>query len=277
MTGLSKIFGAGFLRRSLKARPAQPLRIVVRQSPDWRNTPYDELIEGSRAFCRMIAKPAGISENFISDIVAVWDRTFAQSFFALRAAMEDIAEQNLAAVEQATIATLASSDADSAPPAQLHFFIDDDDWLHPQLYRELQPYLGESNDGYVFGNILCVSQIELRRIDDGCYTNNYAVSARFLRQAGVARVAQHWDANEAFHQPGFRSSRVPLYLSATNKHPASTMKLKDGLQGSELSAERLRYLVERFVDESADAVIPDAAAWVAPYTKQVRRAFAALL
>jgi hypothetical protein len=251
------------------------LRILVRQSPDWRATPYHELIEGSRAFCRLVGTAAGFGENFISDVVAVWDRTFSTPYFSVRAALKDIGEQNLRAVRRAVVAPLAGA---GASPQDLHLFIDDDDWLHPHLWRELQPFLDDS-DGYVFGNILCLSRIELRRVEDGCYTNNYAVCARYLQSLGgdFTRVAQHWDANEAFHQPQFRRRYVPRYLSATNKHPASAMRLKYGLRHAQLSAHTLRQLVQRFVDESVQPQAPAEAAWVLPYVRQVRDVFANLL
>jgi hypothetical protein len=278
---MANFTGAGLWRR-LTALPllrARQLRIVVRQSPDWRNTPYQDLIEDSRAFCRMIAKPVAIPENFISDVIAVWDRMFAMPFFHVRAAMKDIAQENLSAVKLAAITPIASLHAGDMAAEPLYLFIDDDDWLHPNIVAELRPFLKDENDGYIFGNVLCVSNIQLRRIEDGCYTNNYAVSRRFMQaQSGnVDRVIQHWAANEAFHRPEFRLTQVPLYVSATNKHPASTMKLKDGLEEHELSANTLRRLIEKFVDESADAIAPPEAEWVVPYTRKVRKVFATLV
>lgn len=276
-----KSIGTGVWRKFLTlALPnAKRLCIVVRQSPDWRNTPYQDLIEGSRAFCRMIAGPTGLPENFISDVIEVWDRTFPMPFFHVRAAMKDIAAENLAAVKHTTIRSIASARAGTANATEpLYLFIDDDDWLYPNLYQVIKPYLNDANDGYIFGNILCVSHVELRRVEDGCYTNNYAASRQFLRQDGnFDRVVQHWGANEAFHQPEFRLVHVPLYLSATNKHPASTMKLKDGLQESELSSDTLKRLIEKFVDATATVALSREAAWVAPYTRKVRKVFATLL
>jgi hypothetical protein len=279
---VTKFIAAGFWRKLL-TRPlvnAERLCIVLRQSPDWRNTPYPDLIEGSRAFCRMIAGPTGLSENFISDVVQVWDRTFAMPFFHVRAAMKDIAAENLATVRHATLASIASAQAGTATgTALLYLFVDDDDWLHPDLHEQIKPYLNDDNDGYIFGNILCVSHVELRRVEDGCYTNNYAVSGRYLRRqnGNFDGVVQHWGANDVFHQPNFHFVHVPLYLSATNKHPASTMKLKDGLQESQLCAATLTRLVEKFVDETENLTCPREAEWIAPYTKKVRNVFAKLL
>lgn len=250
------------------------LRIVLRQSPDWRDTPHAELLEGSRAFCRLVGAATGLTENFISDIVGVWDATFALPYFEVRARMKDIAQRNLAAVAAAT--RVAADAASPARGAGLDIFIDDDDWLHPQTAALLAQHAGGA-DGCIFGNVLCESRIRLRPLEDGCYTNNYAVSRRFLRTIDSARVTQHWDANAVFHQPGFERRYVPLYLSATNKHPASAMKLKDGLVGHELSAARLRHLVEAYVAESADAELPQPAAWVRPWFGAVRDVFAAAL
>ena len=272
---------SGFLQRfrTLPWSRAKPLRILVRQSPDWRNTPYQELIESSRSFLRMIAAPVGLPENFISEIVSLWDRTFKLTFFDVRAKMKDIAQENLAAVKNATATTMEQASTCDIRAEPVYLFIDDDDWLHPDIYRQIKPHLRPDVDGYVFGNILCVSHIELRALGDGCYTNNYAISGRFLqsRNGDFDCVAQHWAADASFHWPEFRLARIPLYVSATNKHPASTMKLKDGLHGKELSAATLRRLIEKFVDETARIVVPSEAAWVEPYTRNVRKVFVALL
>ena len=264
--------------RQLFARGA-PLRICLRQSPDWRGTPRAQLIEDSRAFCRMVAAPTGFHEDFIADIVEVWDRTFARSFFELRADLKDIAQDNLRAVARCERVALHAGEPLATPHSQLYLFIDDDDWLHPHFWHHISAHLSEQADGYVFGNILCAATIELRPLADGCYTNNYAVAGLAFRQQAdsAASFEQHWDADRTFHTAPFRLARVPLYLSATNKHPASAMKLKDGLQGERPTAPRLRQLVERYVEESARAAVPEQAQWTAPHWQKTRALFAKVL
>ena len=255
------------------------LRIVVRQSPDWRNAAYADLIEASRAYCRLIPPALGIAENFIADVVEIWDRTFRMSFFNVRAAMKDIAQQNLAAVRRATVSSIDTTERGKLAQSAFYLFVDDDDWLHPDVGHALDAFDYATTDGCVFGNVLCVGRIQTRSLEDGCYTNNYAVSGRFLRQRddNLDRVFQHVDANRVFHQPGFRFTQMPAYLSATNKHPATSMKLNDGAKENGLSAAALRRQVERFVDESANPVVPAEAAWVVPYTRRTRDVFAAIL
>jgi hypothetical protein len=135
------------------------VRILIRQSPDWRNTPYDELIERSRAFCRSVGAATGFAENFIADIVRVWDATFPQPFFAVRAALKDIAQDNLEQVAQARRSTLDDS---VRSDETLIVPIDDDDWLRPDLFAALRPHLRDDIDGYVYGNELCDSGVTLR-------------------------------------------------------------------------------------------------------------------
>jgi len=244
--------------------------IVQRQTPDWLT--FD--LEQSRPFLR----GAGLNEDLVIDFARIWDKEFRVGYREWRDRVKQISLMNYRSVGSASLMSRAEFDRISISPDDLILFIDDDDWLHPQLYFELQRYVNGA-DGYVFGNILCASRVQLRRVEDGCYTNNYAVSAHYLRalDGRTERVAQHWDAHEAFHAPGFRLTHVPLYLSATNKHPASAMKLKDGLQQAELSAATLRRLVERYVDEAAQAEIPEPASWVATHRQRVRDVFARLL
>jgi hypothetical protein len=252
------------------------VRIVIRQSPDWRATPYDELIAMSRAFCRSVGAATGFPENFIADIVRVWDATFPQPFFEVRATLKDIAMDNLAHVARVTRSTLSDS-ADARET--LIVPIDDDDWLRRDLFAALCPHMQDDADGYVYGNVLCDSGVTLRRLDGGCYTNNYSVTAKFLAGGPdrLNRVYQHWDADAAFRQPSFRRVDVGLYLSATNKHPASAMKLKDGLGIEPPTAAQLRRLIEAYVDESARADLPPEAQWIASYRPLVRNVFAKLL
>jgi len=260
--------------------PAAPnlLRIVLRQSPDWRNTPYDELIENSRAFSRLIADQVNLPANFIGDAIALWDATLNIPFFRVRAMMTDIARENIAGVKRASVVP-SNGGAQCFGTCDVGVFIDDDDWLHPEMCALLEPHLREDGDGYVYGNVLCTSGIELRPLTVTCYTNNYAVSGWFLNglKGDLLSVEQHWDADRTFHTPPFRCTCVPLYLSATNKHPASTMKLKDGLANEALSLFALRRLIERYLDESARAQVPTEAAWVQPYLHKTWQVFAALL
>ena len=153
------------------------VRIVIRQSPDWRNTPYDELIAMSRAFCRSVGAATGFPENFIAEIVRVWDATFPQPFFEVRAALKDIASDNLAHVRARKPLDAARF---SRAREKLIVPIDDDDWLRRDLFAELRPHMRDDADGYVYGNVLCDSGVTLRALDGGCYTNNYAVTAKFL-------------------------------------------------------------------------------------------------
>ncbi len=252
------------------------VRIVIRQSPDWRNTPYDELIERPRDFCRSVNSATGFPDDFIAHIVEVWDSTFTRSFFDVRAALKDIAQENLAAVAHACRATLADS---THAREALIVPIDDDDWLRPDLLNALRPFTDAAADGYVYGNVLCDSGVTLRALDGGCYTNNYAVTAKFVATGAdrLTSVYQHWDANGTFRRPSFRRVDVGLYLSATNKHPASAMKLKDGLGIEPPTSQQLRRLVEAYLDESARAAIPDGAEWVAAWRPRVRNVFESLL
>jgi hypothetical protein len=252
------------------------VRIVIRQSPDWRNTPYDELIVMSRAFCRSVSAATGFHENFIADIVRVWDATFPRPFFDVRADLKDIAQENLARVAGVSRSTLADS-ADARDTLVVP--IDDDDWLRRDLFAALRHFMQDDADGYVYGNVLCDSGVTLRTLDGSCYTNNYAVTGKFVAAAPdrLGHVYQHWEADVAFRQPSFRRVDVGLYLSATNKHPASAMKLKDGLGVEPPRADQLRRLIEEYVDESARAVVPPEAAWVATYRPRVRDVFASLL
>ena len=263
--------------------------IVVRQSPDWRNTPHAELTDEfeaqARAFCRLIGEP----EELVVETARLWDRTFAVSFRETRAAMKDIALENLRAVRDATL-LLGQEDAPAPPadgvPSALYFFCDDDDWAHPDLFHVLRT-VGEADtfEGYLWPHIVfgrpAGPLVRVRPDEAHCHTNNYAVTDRCLRRGPDAwrGVYQHFDAHKTF--PSLRVCRVPTPLSATNKNPSSTLFLRNNLEG-DFSSERLARIVTEFCrrvresDAEADSG-EDQVAWVRPWGGAVGKFYGNLL
>lgn len=247
------------------------LHVLVRQSPDWSGDPA-RLLDDSRAFCRLIGRP----EELIVEAVRLWDATFDVPFFAVRAEMKRIAQDNLRRVRHAVACDRASFDPERVDASALYLFIDDDDWLHPQLPARVRPHRSPTADGYRFGSIKFGDPIELRALDDTCYTNNYAVAGGYLRsEEHLARVEQHWSADAWFRHPEFTAVNVPLHLTATNKHPCSTLVLEECLK-QERSGEALMRMLHGYL-HALEASLPPQAAWIAPYARRVRQFFRPLL
>ena len=259
---------------SLTEPPDPPrLCIVRRQSPDWGTMSEEEFAAQSRRFYRMLDRP----EEQGIEMAGLWDRTFTVSFRQARQAMKDIAAANLRLAQGAVFLDAAADLADFPGERTLCCFVDDDDWMRADGAAVLAEFVAPEFEGYLWRQIRCGRFTgEWLRVApklDVCGTNNYAVSAAFLREdpENLARVYQHFAANEVFSALQIR--RIDdLTISATNRHPASTMFLERGLAG-DFSSGRLVAMVEEYNRRLAEppARLAAGAAWVLPWVDEVRR------
>ena len=271
---------------------ATPVYIVLRQSPEWGIQTYADL-EKTRDFCRLIGRP----ENFISERVMLWDRTFRTGFFAVRQVMKEICLENFRSVSGASLVSLEQS-RDALDPDAFYLFTDDDDWYHPGIARVLSAL-----DPRACEAILWYSARFRRgltpRLPDAFYTNNYAVSGTMLAQlrGNLEKVCQHFGAHETFfgktpismaRRIGYASLvrrfmvkgfcpviRLSEFLSMTNKHPASTVVLKS--LGENPTPEQLRTLVENSILDNSSAAVSPEFHWALSSMERVNDFFARLL
>jgi hypothetical protein len=210
----------------------RPRNIIVRRSsPDWAH--FD--IEQSRQFLARI----GLDETIIVDFAAIWDATFAIDYCRFRQRVKEIATRTLRAVRNAALVELADFKPRTCGDDDLIAFIDDDDWLHLDLFDAIRS--GSSADGAIWGSVVvgdgflgrkpdAVAQIELRPIKRWVFTNNYAVTGRLLKRLAAGAVIEHDHAHEAMLRGKFQPAIVRRYLSATNKHPCSILSATHHLQ-----------------------------------------------
>jgi hypothetical protein len=154
-------------------------------------------------------------------------------------------------------------------------FVDDDDWFRPDLVRSLPE--AANYDGVVWQHSIFGwvenEAVAVREETGFCYTNNYAVSAQFLKENGVESVLQHWDANKTF--PTLRIARVAEVLSMTNKHAASAMSL-DRVGKNGPIQEQLLKAVADYSSKIAVAQCSAETAWARPMIAQVQKYFGEL-
>jgi len=247
------------------------LAIVTRPAPDWATIDRETYREHARAFCEAMNFP---SES-IGELVELWDKIFPTSFFATRQRMKEIAQSNWLRVEDAAVLELKDWTAASFPATTWIAFVDDDDWFRPDLARSLPE--APNYDGVVWQHSifgwLDNEAVAVREETGFCYTNNYAVSAQFLKEHGVESVLQHWDANKTF--PTLRIARVAEVLSMTNKHAASAMSLDRVGKNGSLQEQ----LLKAVADYSAKIAVAQCLAettWAKPMIAQVQKYFGEL-
>lgn len=254
-----------------------PLVIVRRQSPNWGALTQDEFRAQSRKFCIM----AGLPAEQVNMTVDLWDKTFKLSYCSVRQALKDIALGNLQSIQASDLVTMESLSETAIGDRRYYLYIDDDDWLCPDIVRYLPVSLDDAIDGIVWGSVAFGTHkkqaIQARAIDGFCYTNNYAVIGRALKQSLLngQPPAQHWDAESALKD---RSLILDQYLSVTNKSPSSTCYLMQVLQGNYSDGRLLKAAIEEYLDrcQAYQSQLPSTTTWAVPLIEKTLAVFKAL-
>jgi hypothetical protein len=239
--------------------------IVQRHSPDWLT--FD--IESSRIFLRGL----GLEESIVVDFAAIWDRSFAVDYRNFRQRIQDISTRNYASVAGGSVLDLAAFERRRGGEGDLAIFVDDDDWLHRDVFDLVRS--AASRDGASWGSIIIGGefnpqsinsanrQIEIRAISSRLYTNNYAVGRSAIDRLGLLPLLEHHQAQLTLQEGRFRPSIVRRYLSATNKHPCSTLSARRHLESTEFLANP-RGVIASQRDALAGSAFTHDTQWTAP-------------
>ncbi len=254
------------------------LTIVLRQSPSWDTMTIQEFEQQSKVFCRLI----GRRENLVNEIVQLWNQTFDISFFTTRQLLKQIAQKNLKKVKNVQIITIGELEENlhKNQDIGIYLFIDDDDWIQPDIAKFFSKQTIQHFDGYRWGSVNFDGrkpELLLRRaFDDTCFTNNYAVSSRYLNSQTLDSVYQHWIATVTFQK--LKIKQFAHYLTVTNKHPASTVYLENSL-ANDFSSQRLIVVVSEFNEKMQQLETINLAelSWAKPYMQQTRDFYQQLL
>lgn len=247
--------------------------IVLRQSPDWATITEKEFEEQSMEFCRLLNRP----ENSVNEKSQLWNQTFGISFIESRNILKKIAQKNLKKVRNAKI--ICADEVEDASSG-IYIFIDDDDWIQPDIASYFTMQDIDEFDGYRWGSVVFGGGnrelIVKRQIDDTCYTNNYAVSSCYLNSKNLNSVYQHWGAQGNFQR--LKIKQFSDYLTITNKHPTSTVFLERNL-GNDLSSQNLINIINKYNNKMQLLDVKELAEldWARSYMQQTRSFYQKLL
>jgi hypothetical protein len=225
----------------------------------------------------------GLPAELVNMSVDLWNRTLKRSFFDVRQEIKELALANFASVENARI--LNGTDAITSVNLEEGFYIftDDDDWLHPQIANLLSKVDNSQEAcGVVWGSVAFGAYkkmiIRLRKADGFCYTNNYAITGKYLKQSveNYHKVFQHGSANSVLARDGAKV--ISEYWSVTNKTPASTVYMKDVFK-DDFSSALLVGAIEDYLQrcQHIDAEIDSSLQWARPLMYEMVRIYSELL
>lgn len=220
--------------------------IVQRQTLDWTALTPDSFRPLSQAFCRLWGKP----DDYVFQLMQLWDRTFGISYFATRARLKAISTRNLSSLPGTTF---VAYDGYRNIPDQRAFylFMDDDDWAAPALGPVLAAQDPVQQQALLWRTVSVGGPQQEHAVfvwglNGRCMTNNYAVSHCWLQHLQrLGEVVQHVTAISTLAAMG-DLPQLDVALTASNKSPCSSVALDRGLAG-DLSPEKLAALVDDYV------------------------------
>lgn len=232
--------------------------IALRASPDWLNFDLAE--------ARPFLKSIGFALDMLDQFVELWDRNLAVDYRTFRHRLK------LLALETAAATTGALLDGRmvgrSGSPDRI-VFLDDDDWLAPDLFENLAP--AEAADGQRWSSVRIgldydptspdAAVIQCRPPSRIVYTNNYMVTGDVLRGHGVDAVFEHTNAQSTFDREDFTVIDMAGYYSCAVKHPCSTTAVRHLMSLEEFRRDP-KSIVQLFAQRLVVTPIPSEATWI---------------
>jgi len=232
--------------------PTPRIYICIRRTLDW----HDEA--ASAALLRPDLRPK----------VEVWNATLEPSYYLFRDRLKQIAQANLARVENAVQAPLAD-----VPRDAIVIPMDDDDWLAPELANRLAEQYDPAASGYLWIRDVVAPRVPLRTrawywlwrwTASACATNNYAIPNR----PGVAElVSHHVRAGRYFDANRSRIKRMRRILSIQNRNLASRTAM--GWRRPSITRDELVDSVDRYRALYSSRELPDELGWARPCMAQM--------
>lgn len=250
--------------------------VVQRQTLDWSSMTEEKFRPLSEDFCRLWGKPA----DYVFRLMQLWNKTFSVDYFHARAELKAIALRN---VQVSDAVFIPYQNYKNIPDQNgFYVFLDDDDWVAPDIAAVLAAESPEGNAALLWRTISVGSPqqehpVFIWGLNGRCMTNNYAVSGVWLDHLKkVEQVVQHSVAERTLaFLPNIK--QLDVAVSASNKSPCSSVSLERGLQG-DLSSENLARLVDEYLKKMAMRT-PEhlwMGAWAAPWIEETVAFFQAV-
>lgn len=171
----------------------------------------------------------------ILDFAAHWDAESQLSFLEYRQEMKSIAIDTMRSVRGAELVRLEELESQSISDHDRIVFIDDDDWLSPSLFDQLDDASAE--DGWLWRSIrigrfrahnifheVNEPAVQRRPLSDVVFTNNYAVNGSTWKRL-KSEVQEHDAMQVSLNSNRARLLKFDVPLSAANKHYCCTVAI----------------------------------------------------
>lgn len=232
--------------------------VSLRASPDWLN--FD--LADAQPFLRAGGYPVDLLDRFVE----LWDSHFRVDYRTFRHKLKSLSR---ATALHTRALVIERSDLHLVKDRDRVVFLDDDDWLAPELFGTLKQ--NDQVDGQRWASVRIgldydpssphAAVVQNRPHSQIVYTNNYAVLGHSLRRFGIDAVFEHTPANHTFSLDEFHVEDYADYLSCAVKHPCCTTAMIALLKNAEFAKNPIR-TVAYFADQLQAAAIPLGAEWL---------------
>jgi hypothetical protein len=214
----------------------------------------------------------GFSELSLVPLIEFWNSSLSLTYQEFRDRLQQTSLSNYRSVNNSHCLSAEEFRGLTPDADDLVVFVDDDDWLSPDLFGRLQSGL-DNSDGAIWGSVRIgidfgsppgarpEDVFQLRPIDRLIYTNNYAVTGRALHRLGYDALFEHGAAQAEFDGGSFQPVTVPEYLSVANKHPCCLMAAGP-LLGSPLFITDPRAVLAQFAGALEAVEPPPGLEWI---------------
>jgi len=249
--------------------------IVQRQTLDWQHMDEAAYQTASIPFCRLWERP----DDYMVDIVRLWNNTFAISYFETRHRLKQLATEHNQCIGGTRFIAYEHYRNVPLGNGYAYVFIDDDDWLSPQLASALAATDLYQHDagiwkGCTLGSPKSEHPLFFWGLNGRCMTNNYVVTSRWIQSAETLQQAcKHSEAEKTV--PALDTLLIDEWLSITNKAPCSSVSLENSLQNKR-DPDTLANIIHRFNERMQTIPQQDfeRAAWAWPLFESTRQLFA---
>jgi hypothetical protein len=226
------------------------LVLVQRQTVNWQQLSDPDFYQQSKSFCKLWGKP----EDYIWQLFQLWNRTFSTDYRSVRHQLKELSLQNFQQAQDVIFVPYQNYRNIPQQPGY-YVFLDDDDWIDPQISTHLQQHLNAFSSSpplllWRSANIGSPTQehvVFVWGMNGRCMTNNYAIHSSFLQPfSRIHEVLQHKDA-AALIDKEKNIPHLDCALTVSNKSPISSVSLDRGLNG-DFSPEKLRQLVNNYLE-----------------------------
>ena len=195
--------------------------------------------------------------EYTKSLLHFWNENTKVPFWEIRGQMKTVAHRTwhevLGVDEILLEADFDSLVDDTFEPNDVVLFVDDDDWIAPDVFKQLERHVGDNDQGVVWGRVRFDGDwqwTDLTGAEFTVYTNNYVVRARSIGGQKLSFAMQHGTVEELFRQHQWWPVLAEMWgITVTNKSPCCWNYLHQSVMHSDPVAE-FHSRVQRYLQPS---------------------------